>query len=91
MPRQPRLEVPGTLYHVISRGNARQKFFLAPRDFQRYLSYKVWRFVIGHLLGRLSPFRVSKKRGLPQTPFRVAFRAQTDMSAPTAHSTKTPF
>ncbi|MBI3608915.1 MAG: transposase [Nitrospirae bacterium] len=39
MPRKPRLEVPGVLYHVISRGNARQKIFLSNRDFQRYLSY----------------------------------------------------
>lgn len=39
MPRKPRLEVPGMLYHVISRGNARQKIFLSKGDFQRYLSY----------------------------------------------------
>jgi REP element-mobilizing transposase RayT len=39
MPRTPRLEVPGVLYHVISRGNARQKIFLSPRDYQRYLAY----------------------------------------------------
>jgi REP element-mobilizing transposase RayT len=37
MPRPPRLETPGTLYHVISRGNARQKIFLSKDDFQRYL------------------------------------------------------
>jgi hypothetical protein len=35
---------------------------------------KVWRFVIGHLLGPLSPFRVSKKRGVPQpVPFSRPF------------------
>ncbi len=39
MPRPPRLEVSGALYHVISRGNARQKIFLSTGDFQRYLSY----------------------------------------------------
>ncbi len=39
IPRKPRLEIPGALYHVISRGNARQKLFLSDRDFQRYLAY----------------------------------------------------
>lgn len=32
MARKPRLHVPGGLYHVILRGNARQDIFLAPQD-----------------------------------------------------------
>jgi putative transposase len=32
MARKPRLHVPGGLYHVILRGNARQAIFLSPQD-----------------------------------------------------------
>jgi len=39
MPRKPRLEIPGALYHIISRGNARQKMFLSDDDCRRYLTY----------------------------------------------------
>ena len=35
--RKPRLQYPGALYHVIVRGNQRQKTFLVPRDYGRYL------------------------------------------------------
>jgi putative transposase len=35
--RKPRLEYPGSLYHVIARGNQRQKVFLEDGDFVRYL------------------------------------------------------
>ena len=32
MPRRPRLHVPGGLYHIILRGNARQDIFFSPPD-----------------------------------------------------------
>jgi putative transposase len=35
--RNPRLQYPGALYHVIVRGNQRQKTFLAAKDYGRYL------------------------------------------------------
>ena len=37
MARHPRLLAPGVLYHVIVRGNHRQKTFLNPSDYQAYL------------------------------------------------------
>jgi len=37
MARRPRLLAPGVLYHVIVRGNHRQKTFLTPSDYQAYL------------------------------------------------------
>ena len=37
MARRPRLLAPGVLYHVIVRGNHRQKTFLTPSDYQTYL------------------------------------------------------
>ncbi|HEY1270116.1 MAG TPA: transposase [Candidatus Binatia bacterium] len=37
MARRPRLFAPGLLYHVIVRGNQRQKTFLARRDYEAYL------------------------------------------------------
>jgi len=36
--RKPRLEYPGAWYHVIARGNQRQKGFLDAGDFVRYLT-----------------------------------------------------
>lgn len=36
MARPPRVEYPGALYHVISRGNQRQKIFRAAADHARY-------------------------------------------------------
>ena len=36
MARKPRLHVPGGLYHVILRGNARQTIFFAPEDRHRF-------------------------------------------------------
>jgi putative transposase len=35
--RKPRLEYPGALFHVIARGNQRQKVFLEDGDYVRYL------------------------------------------------------
>ncbi len=32
MPRQPRLEYPGALYHVMSRGDQREDIFLSDVD-----------------------------------------------------------
>ena len=37
MARKPRLFAPGVLYHVIVRGNQRQRTFLSPADYQVYL------------------------------------------------------
>ena len=37
MARRPRLLAPGVLYHVIVRGNQRQKTFLSDTDYQAYL------------------------------------------------------
>jgi len=37
MARRPRIFAPGLLYHVIVRGNQRQKTFFADRDYQAYL------------------------------------------------------
>jgi putative transposase len=37
MARRPRLLAPGVLYHVIVRGNQRQKTFLSDGDYQAYL------------------------------------------------------
>src|SRR5262245_61655407 len=37
MARKPRLHAPGVLYHVIVRGNHRQKTFVALDDYQYYL------------------------------------------------------
>ena len=37
MARRPRLFAPGLLYHVIVRGNQRQKTFTTDRDYQAYL------------------------------------------------------
>lgn len=37
MARKPRIQFPGALYHVISRGNQRQKIFRSASDRSRYL------------------------------------------------------
>ena len=37
MPRKPRIEFDGAFYHVIVRGNQKQKIFRQPSDRQRYL------------------------------------------------------
>ena len=39
MARKPRIHLPGGLYHVISRGNQKQKIFLDEKDLKTYLSY----------------------------------------------------
>jgi len=38
MARRPRLFAAGVLYHVIVRGNQRQKTFLSDRDYQAYMA-----------------------------------------------------
>ena len=38
MPRQPRLDAPGTLHHVIGRGIERNKIFRSPEDGDDFLS-----------------------------------------------------
>lgn len=37
MPRKPRIEFDGAFYHVIARGNQKQKIFRQPADRQKYL------------------------------------------------------
>jgi len=37
MPRKPRIEFPGALYHVYSRGNQKQKIFLDESDFSLFI------------------------------------------------------
>jgi putative transposase len=37
MPRKPRIEYSGAFYHVIVRGNQKQRIFKDPADFQKYL------------------------------------------------------
>ena len=36
MARRPRVHFPGALYHVISRGNQRQKIYKDDPDYQRF-------------------------------------------------------
>jgi len=37
MPRKPRIEYEGAFYHVITRGNQKQKIFKSPADYQKYI------------------------------------------------------
>lgn len=37
MPRQPRLDAPGTLHHVIARGIERRKIFLHQEDYESFV------------------------------------------------------
>lgn len=37
MPRKPRLSPPGTIHHITSRGNNRQKIFFEPTDYPDFL------------------------------------------------------
>jgi putative transposase len=37
MARKPRIEFEGAFYHVVTRGNQRQKIFRDERDFLKYL------------------------------------------------------
>jgi len=37
MPRKPRIEFEGAFYHVLVRGNQKQKIFLEKQDFRKYL------------------------------------------------------
>jgi len=39
MARKPRIEFEGAFYHVITRGNQRQKIFKEPKDYERYFQY----------------------------------------------------
>lgn len=41
MARKPRIEFAGAFYHVITRGNQRQRVFKDPGDYQRYLKILV--------------------------------------------------
>ena len=38
MARKPRIEIDDALYHVITRGNQKQKIFKSQGDFETYLS-----------------------------------------------------
>jgi REP element-mobilizing transposase RayT len=39
MARKPRIEYEGAFYHIITRGNQRQKIFKDPVDYQQYLQF----------------------------------------------------
>ncbi len=39
MARKPRIHFPGTLYHVIARGNRRQRIFREDSDYELYLQF----------------------------------------------------
>jgi len=39
MARKPRIHFPGALYHVIARGNRREKIFGSEKDYQLYLNF----------------------------------------------------
>lgn len=39
MPRKPRLHAPGILYHIISRGNNREKIIIKPEDAEQFINY----------------------------------------------------
>ena len=39
MARSLRIEYPGAFYHVINRGNAKEKIFLSNRDREKFLEY----------------------------------------------------
>ncbi len=39
MPRKPRIHFPGALYHVIARGNRRERIFRDQKDYQLYLNF----------------------------------------------------
>ena len=39
MARKPRIHYPGAFYHVIARGNDRQKIFRDEEDYQIYLAF----------------------------------------------------
>jgi putative transposase len=71
MPRPPRIDIPGALYHVIARGNQRQTLFRDTADYSRYEAllaryqqrhaYTLHAYVLmpNHLHLLLSPARVS--------------------------------
>lgn len=82
MPRKPRIEYSGAFYHVITRGNQKQKIFKDQSDYQKYLltltTYKnrtgcrIYAFVLMsnhvHLLIETSDIPLSKfMQGLSQT------------------------
>lgn len=82
MPRKPRIEYHGAFYHVITRGNQRQKIFKDSADFQKYLhlltiyknrySYHLYAYVLMsnhvHLLIETGDVPLSKiLQGINQT------------------------
>ena len=49
MPRQLRIEYPGAIYHVMNRGNGREKIFLDAADRELFLS------MLGKACGKTEP------------------------------------
>ena len=86
MARKPRLHVPGGLYHVILRGNARQDVFLTPGDrhfFYELLADGVPRFgyrvnafclMTNHLHLALQAGEAGLSAGMQNLSFRYARR-----------------
>lgn len=82
MARKPRIEFPGALYHVFARGNHKNKIFLEPKDYQKYLDlinrykkhykFKFYAYALMsnhvHLLIETADVSISKvMQGLQQT------------------------
>ncbi len=65
MPGKPRTEFEGAFYHIITRGNQRQKIFKDAADYQKFIqfltSYKnrCHYFLKGRLIGWPRPSAVS--------------------------------
>ena len=57
MSRPLRIEFPGALYHVTSRGNARRKIFLDDSDREAFLSTLAWVVERINAHSKLTPLR----------------------------------
>jgi len=89
MARKPRLHIPGALYHVILRGNARQDIFFTPEDrgaFYELLAEGVRRFgyrvhafclMSNHVHLALQAGDESLSRGLQNLAFRYTRHVNT--------------
>jgi len=89
MARKPRLHIPGALYHVILRGNARQDIFFTPEDRSafygllaegvRRFGYRVHAFCLmsNHVHLALQAGDESLSRGLQNLAFRYTRHVNT--------------
>jgi putative transposase len=89
MARKPRLHIPGALYHVILRGNARQDIFFAPEDRTEFydllaegvrrFGYRVHAFCLmtNHVHLALQAGEESLSRGMQNLAFRYTRHVNT--------------